>query len=413
MSGRWPSVRLDGVTTERRTSVLPSDLGPEVFHYSIPVWDEIGDGRIEPSEEIGSHKLRIDGGELLVSKLNPRKSRVLEAEAQSLPTVASSEFVVLRPSPKVWRRFLAYWFLAESTRQGLDRQVQSVTRSQQRVAPDAISKAWLRLPPLDEQRRIADFLDAETSRIDSLITKRQRQIELLEERSATVIDATIGARWLRRADGVPFGIEGVRSVRLGSVALVQTGVTLHGGRPAGPTDVEVPYLRVANVHDGSIDTDEVKSVRLPSATAARSLLQRGDVLMTEGGDPDKLGRGAVWDDRIEPCVHQNHVFAVRPDRSLLTSEYLAMITRTSYARAYFEMTASKTTGIASTSSAKIAAFRVPLPSVEEQMSVVHQYEHRVAAIRRAKRALDRQIELLRERRQALITAAVTGEITVP
>lgn len=202
---------------------------------------------------------------------------------------------------------------------------------------------------LDEQRRIADHLDAETARIDALIAKRQRQIELLAQRSSQLVNSALDGHWIRRIDGVPVGIEGWRSVRLGSLAQVQSGLTLDGGRPNDGLSRSYPYLRVANVHDGAVDLGDVKEVTVPTALAARCMLRDGDVLMTEGGDPDKLGRGSVWWAELDPCLHQNHVFAVRTDRLMLHPEFLALVTRTQYARAYFEMTASKTTGIASTS----------------------------------------------------------------
>lgn len=134
--------------------------------------------------------------------------------------------------------------------------------------------------------------------------------------------------------------------------------------------------------------------------------------MTEGGDPDKLGRGTVWRGDIERCLHQNHIFAVRPDRTRLIPEFLALVTRTVYARRYFEVTAAKTTGIASTSSDKIGAFRIPLPPVRQQRDLVD--SHRQTSYREEllRLRLERQVGLLRERRQALITAAVTGEVAI-
>jgi type I restriction enzyme S subunit len=132
----------------------------------------------------------------------------------------------------------------------------------------------------------------------------------------------------------------------------------------------MPYLRVANVQDGHLDLSSVTEIRVSKTAARSAMLKRGDVLMTEGGDLDKLGRGTVWNSEIENCLHQNHVFAVRPDRSKLMPEYLALITQSSYARAYFESTGTKTTNLASTSSSKIRDFRIPFVNVGEQRRVV-------------------------------------------
>jgi type I restriction enzyme S subunit len=134
--------------------------------------------------------------------------------------------------------------------------------------------------------------------------------------------------------------------------------------------------------------------------------------MTEGGDLDKLGRGTVWSGEIVDCLHQNHVFAVRPNASVLDSDYLALLTRSSYARAYFERTGTRTTNLASTNASKVAAFRIPLPPLGEQRRIVQRYTAWAAMMGSLIGSLTRQVELLAEHRQALITAAVTGELDV-
>ncbi len=270
----------------------------------------------------------------------------------------------------------------------------------------------LPLPPLAIQRSIADYLDAETARIDALIEKKRRMVELLEERSQSVIADSNPGAIIYGSDGRPMGIEGVSCPRLGSVSLIQTGLTLDQGRESGAKAVTAPYLRVANVQDGRLDLDVLKEVTVPIDLARRCSLRPGDVLMTEGGDADKLGRGTVWPGEITPCLHQNHIFAVRTSKDLLP-EYLALMTRTPYARAYFEMTASKTTGIASTSTTKIASFRIPLPPIRDQILIVDATMEKLNLISQTRGRVENQIDLLAEHRQALVTAAVTGELPVP
>jgi type I restriction enzyme S subunit len=75
--------------------------------------------------------------------------------------------------------------------------------------------------------------------------------------------------------------------------------------------VEVPYMRVANVQDGHINLNEIKTIFVSQQDFNKYLLKENDLLLTEGGDPDKLGRGAVWKGEISPCIHQNHIFRIR------------------------------------------------------------------------------------------------------
>ena len=194
-------------------------------------------------------------------------------------------------------------------------------------------------------------------------------------------------------------------VPLRQIAEVQSGLTL--GRAFDEPTSEFPYLRVANVKDGHISTADLAIVEVPATLAVRHSLRRGDVLMTEGGDNDKLGRGAVWDGRVEPCLHQNHVFAVRPGTRLLP-EYLSAILGSGWGRAYFTATAHQTTNLASTNRAKVGRFPVPLPPADVQRRLVEQIEALIAGSRGLADEASRQVGLLREHRQALITDAVTG-----
>lgn len=169
-------------------------------------------------------------------------------------------------------------------------------------------------------------------------------------------------------------------VRLGYVARLQNGLTVDAKRDITGDTVTRPYLRVANVQAGSLDLDSVTEITVPRSVARRSTLRPGDVLMTEGGDLDKLGRGTVWRGELEECLHQNHIFAIRPDPQRLSGEYLAYLTQSLYGRSYFESTGTKTTNLASTNSSKIQSFPLPLPPLEEQRRVANFLDAETARI---------------------------------
>ena len=147
---------------------------------------------------------------------------------------------------------------------------------------------------------------------------------------------------------------------LGEIATVSAGLTL-GSEPSGASSVALPYLRVANVQDGHIDTSGLKMVRVPRTDVQRYALRNGDLLLTEGGDFDKLGRGAVWDGRIEPCLHQNHIFRVRCRPDLVIPDYLAIYTASPLGRRYFLSVAKQTTNLASINSTQLRAMPVRSP----------------------------------------------------
>ena len=112
-------------------------------------------------------------------------------------------------------------------------------------------------------------------------------------------------------DEMPFELpSGWEWVRLGVALEITGGVTL-GRKLTGADLVELPYLRVANVQRGHVILDSIKTVEIRKSELPRYQLLKDDLLVTEGGDWDKVGRTAIWRSEIEICLHQNHIFRMR------------------------------------------------------------------------------------------------------
>lgn len=274
------------------------------------------------------------------------------------------------------------------------------------------------LPPEDKQRTIADFLDRETARIDELIAKKQRQIELLQEKRAAVISHAVTKGLNPDAKMKDSGIEWLGEIpehwaiaQLKHVTKVQNGLTL--GKKYDELELTArPYLRVANVQDGYLALEDIAEVELPKVDTGKYELKQGDVLMTEGGDFDKLGRGYVWEDQIPGCLHQNHIFAVRPNPRKLDSYFLGALISSLHGKHYFTSTSSQTTNLATTNSTKLGSFPTLLPPTNEQKLIVEKISTQANLISRTRDAIASSIATLREYRSALISAAVTGKIDV-
>jgi type I restriction enzyme S subunit len=173
---------------------------------------------------------------------------------------------------------------------------------------------------------------------------------------------------------------------LGELAEVGSGVTL-GRDLEGTATIDLPYLRVENVQAGFLDLTEIKRVRVRPDEVNRYLLQPGDVLMTEGGDFDKLGRGCVWRGAISPCLHQNHIFRVRPNRVLLEPDFLAVVIGSEYGRRYFLRISKQTTNLATINKTQLRAFPVPCPLLGEQQTITRILHSADAAIGRTEKAI--------------------------
>ncbi len=197
---------------------------------------------------------------------------------------------------------------------------------------------------------------------------------------------------------------------LETLAEVRTGVAK--GRALGKADtVQRPYLRVANVQNGYLDLREVKQIEIRRTEIERYSLKPKDVLFTEGGDRDKLGRGAVWQGEIEECVHQNHVFAARLQSSEVMPEWISLASQAQYARDYFMSVARQTVNLASINATNLRALPVPVPPIEEQRQILARMQRLVAERSSASNALERVMALLKRFRQAVLAAAFSGKLT--
>jgi type I restriction enzyme, S subunit len=196
-------------------------------------------------------------------------------------------------------------------------------------------------------------------------------------------------------------------VCLKRIAEIQGGLTL-GKQYEGPL-IERPYLRVGNVQDGYFDLADVSVIELPASVARGVELRPGDVLMTEGGDLDKLGRGHLWNGEIPGCLHQNHIFAVRCFLHKLKPMFLAYVTAAKYGRDYFEATGKKTTNLACTNATKVGELPIPLPPLTEQEAICVHLDGRLGELDRLVAGIDSQIGTLTAYRKSLIHECVTGQ----
>jgi type I restriction enzyme S subunit len=286
------------------------------------------------------------------------------------------------------------------------------------LSSNDVRKVRLGVPPECEERAIAAFLDRETARIDALVAKKERLIELLQEKRTALITRAVTKGLDATAPMKESGVEWLGEIPahwemkpLKALSQLQTGLTL-GKKYEDRSLTTRPYLRVANVQDGYLDLNDIAEIELPASDAARYELREGDVLMTEGGDFDKLGRGYVWEGQVPRCLHQNHIFAVRPRRDILLPRFLASVMSSGYGRAYFTATSKQSTNLASTNSTKLRNFPMPAPNVVEQGAVIAFLDRHATEIDTLIAKVRDAIDRLKELRTALISAAVTGKIDV-
>ena len=231
------------------------------------------------------------------------------------------------------------------------------------------------------------------------------------EESASASLARLGLTSTKSAPDHPTAIEystpeSWTHVRFGDVAAVSGGVTL--GRKLGNTKtIKLPYLRVANVKRGDLDLRVIKEVTIEEEEIHRYRLQNNDLLMTEGGDWDKVGRAAIWRDEIPICLHQNHIFRARLRSPEICPLWFVRYFNSLDGRRYFESASKQTTNLASINMRQVKNCPVPFPPLAEQRRIVAKVDQLMSLLD----LLEEQIDASRAAAAHLLEAVV-AELTV-
>ncbi len=284
-----------------------------------------------------------------------------------VPMAFNQDMKAVLPGGQVDAEYLLY--ALASRKRALAREISTSAHGTRRMGTASLESLLMPVPPLPEQRAIAAVL----AKIGAAVEVQDKIVATLKELKAATM-AKLFREGLRREPterrDTRFGEVPMHWVEalLAECAVVQTGVAKGRGLD-GSRVVEAPYLRVANVQDGYLALDEIKTIEIRESELRRYSLQPDDVLLTEGGDFDKLGRGFIWHGQIPGCVHQNHIFAVRTDRSKLLPEFFAYLAQSPYGKAYFLSVAHKTTNLACINASKLKAFPLLLAGLEEQRAI--------------------------------------------
>jgi len=399
--------------------LLPESTDPDrEIHYldiaSVGRGSAVAEPEVLPFSSAPSRARRlVRSGDTIISTVRTYLRAVLPIRGPDAALVVSTGFAVLRPGPRLDPGFFSW--VVQSDRFVEDVVARSVGVSYPAINPSEISDIRVPVPLLAKQRAIADYLDAETARIDALIAKKQRMIELLDERTISRFAQLIlgeglpgGRSRSRFYSSVPNGWQETALRHLGCE--VQTGP--FGSQLHAEDYIEEgwPVVNPMNIKKTGIEavatmtiTDEKR------AELARHILVPGDIVFGRRGE---MGRAGLVENRHTGWICGTGSLRLRLLGAALLPGFLKLILGTAPARAYFEL-ASVGSTMDNLNSEIVLAFPCLVPPGEVQARVVRAVDAMAASDASLRRRLVLQIELLGERRQALITAAVTGQLEVP
>ena len=282
------------------------------------------------------------------SRINVGSVDWQRCEAQ---VIVSPLYNVFSVSDELDCQFLYYFLKSNIGRQMIRAKAAGSVRDNLKL--DMLKEMTIPDSSLDDQRHCVATLD----NLQYLIQLRKKQLAEL--------DNLVKARFVEMFGDMYLNTMEWRELHLETMADIVSGIT-KGRKIAGKQLTKVPYMAVSNVKDGYIDWTTVKTIEATDQEINQYRLLPDDVLMTEGGDPDKLGRGAIIRTPLENCIHQNHIFRVRLDESHILPDYFAEYLKHQRAKRYFLGCAKQTTGIASINMKQLKALPVLLPPLELQ-----------------------------------------------
>lgn len=382
----WPLVPLGELLSKNETTVTlaPTDEYREV---TIRLWGKgVVQRRVATGAEIAAERrFQVSTDQFIMSRIDARNGAMGIVPPELHAAVVTNDF----PSFEVNHGRLLPAFLGwlSKTHGFVDmcRSASEGTTNRVRLKEDRFLRIAIPLPSLEEQRRIVAKIDRLAAKIEDA---RRIQSQRIAECAMLVASFTHDL-FARQFHGR------VDTLALGEIAEIRSGVTL--GRDISGPVVELPYLRVANVQDGFLDLGSIKRVTVRYDEADKWKLHFGDLLLTEGGDWDKLGRGTIWEDQIPNCIHQNHIFRVRLNSPDFDPWYLFTLTSSPYGKAYFQGMSKQTTNLASINQAQLKAFpvyRVPRGEQHRIVSRTRSITANVDGLRRIQQQSDAELEAM-------------------
>ena len=372
-NGEWKTMPLgefaESVDYGITASATEQPLGPKFLRIT-----DIQDGAVNwdsvpwcECDTRSASDARLMAGDIVFARTGATTGKSFLIRHCPTDAVFASYLIRVRVGTSAEPRFVSHFFQTENYWAQIAKGARGV--AQPGVNATTLKALQIPLPPLAEQRRIAEVLD----RAEALRAKRRAALAQLDSLTQSLFLDLFGDP-ATNPKGWPVS-------RVGDVADVQGGLQVTTARKDLPN--EVPYLRVANVYRGFLNLSEIKTIRATDAEIARTKLVKDDLLVVEGhGNPAEIGRGALWDGSIVGCIHQNHIIRARFTSAKVVPLYACEYLNSPGGRRHLLRAGKTTTGLNTISVSEVRGTPVALPPIPLQ----REFARRVTAVEALKTA---------------------------
>jgi len=400
----------------KRTDHVDKELLSVYRDFGVIPKSSRDDNNNKPSEDLTPYQL-VEANDLVTNKMKTWQGSIAISEYEG---IVSPAYFVYQPLPSVFElaqpKYIHYLLRNPIYISQYLRRSKGIRVNQWDLDPGEFQRVELLLPEKDEQINIFQFLDHETAKIDTLIEKQQQLIKLLKEKRQAVIshavtkglnpDAPIknsGVEWLGE---VPAHWS-VKALRF--LGTCQNGINI-GAEFFGSG---YPFVSYCDAYKNEALPDEVTGLVQSSELDRKSYsVIEGDVLFTRTSETiDEIGFASTCLKLIERAVFAGFLIRFRPKENVLHPKFSKYFFRNELLRAFFIKEMNLVTR-ASLSQGLLKRLPVLLPSLEEQKEIAEYLDEKTAVFSKLMENAEAAIELIQERRTALISAAVTGKIDV-
>ena len=364
---------------------------------------------VETESEFEGEGIAFIKKDILFGKLRPYLAKVLKAEKDG---EAVGDFFVLRPSQEVVSDYMAFLLRSEDYIKIIDGS--TFGSKMPRASWDFMGSLPIPVPPLSEQQSIASFLDRETGRIDALIGKKQRLVELVKEKRTALISRAVTKGLDPKVKMKPSGVEWLgevpeywETIRL--KFLLQENLMYGANESAEDDNPDNPrFIRITDIDDnGQLRHDTFKS--LPREVAGPYLLVDGDILLARSGAT--VGKSIRYRKSWGDCCFAGYLIRARVEKTTITPEFLDACCQSAFYWQYIVGSQIQAT-IQNVSAEKYANLILPVPPLREQQSISSFLSLETSKLDALISKVNQAILTLKEYRTALISAAVTGKIEI-
>ena len=391
----------------KRTNFPTERLLSVYRDYGVIPKDSRDDNHNRASEDLTPYQL-VCVNDLVINKMKAWQGSIAISE---LKGIVSPAYYIYQPKTEYYSKYIHFLIRSAYYIQSYKNYSKGIRVNQWDLESEAFTHIDLLLPSLDEQEKIVAFLDTETARIDTLIAKQEKLIELLEEQRKSIISHAVTKGLNPNAPMKDSGVEWLGEVpEHWDVAVVKRAFIVKLGKMLQPdqkdeTDVIKKYLKASNLTwDGVKDIDN--EMWFSKNDLKKLKLEIGDLLVAEGGD---VGKSCIFDSN-EEFYYQNSVNRVRGQKNNANKFLYYWLFTLKYS-GYIDILCNKST-IAHFTAEKLNETILLLPDSVEQNEIIAYLERENGKINQLILKQQSLIEKLKEYRASIISHAVTGKIDV-